>query len=166
MKLKPNETYIYYDFPIIFSAFDKDGNIFMCLFAEETDSHLKYLCVQISRTTLTELECNHQDIRSVFSRPQKVFSLLLNAKSEESAEAVETAEDITPFLPAADLFIGNSREEISQSVKFVLPYFINIANYSFINTLPDYAVEVVDIDPCSQGSYVFSGDFQWLTMAA
>jgi hypothetical protein len=112
MRLKLNETYIYYDLPIIFSALDEDGNTFICLLAEETDSHLRYICVQISQTTLMELEHNRQDIRSLFTSHRRVFSLLLNAESEEPVEAVETMEDITPFLPEKDLFIGTDWEPI------------------------------------------------------
>ncbi|MDR1286538.1 MAG: hypothetical protein LBK08_02920 [Treponema sp.] len=167
MRLKVNETYIYYDFPIIFSALDEGGNAFICLFAEETDLHLKYICVQISQTTLMELEHNWRDIRSLFVHPEKVFNLLLNAKSEEPVDVVETSEDITPFLPEEDLFIGKSREEeVSQSVKFVLPSFMNNANYSFTSIPPDYAVEVMAVSPYSQNSDIFLGDFQCLTIAA
>jgi hypothetical protein len=125
MRLKPNETYIYYDFPILFSALDKDGNIFICLFAQETNSHIRYICVPVSPSTFMELEHNRRDIRSLFIYPEKLFNLLLSAESEELVEAVETQEDITPFLPEEDLFIGKSQEkESSQSVKFVLPRFI------------------------------------------
>jgi hypothetical protein len=134
MRLKLNETYIYYDFPIIFSALDEGGNTFICLFAEETAAHLRYICVPISSTTLMELEHNQRDIMSLFVHPKKVFNLLLNAESEEPMEVVETLEDITPFLPEKDLFIGKFQEEITQSVKFVLPQSMNSVNYSFIST--------------------------------
>jgi hypothetical protein len=72
-----------------------------------------------------ELEYNQRDIRSVFIHPEKVFNLFLNDKSEEPVEVVETSEDITPFLPEEDLFIGKSQEEISQSVRFDLPHLVN-----------------------------------------
>jgi hypothetical protein len=116
MKLKLNETYIYYDFPILFSALDEGGNAFICLFAEETDSHLRYICVQISQSAFMELEHNQRDIRSLFVHSEKVFNLFLNAESEEPVEVVETQEDITPFIPEKDLFIGKIQEEIAQSV--------------------------------------------------
>jgi hypothetical protein len=133
MRLKPNETYIYYDFPILFSAFDEDGNIFICLFAKETNSHIRYICVPVSQSTFTELEHNQRDIKSLFVYPEKLFNLLLNIESEDPMEAVETQEDITPFLPEEDLFIGKSREEeSSQSVKFVLPRFADSVNYSSV----------------------------------
>jgi hypothetical protein len=115
MRLKLNETYIYYDFPILFSALDEGGNVFICLFAEETDSHLRYICVPISQSIFMELEHNQRDIRSLFIQPPKVFNLLLNAESEEPVEVVETQDDITPFLPEKDLFIGKFPEEIAQS---------------------------------------------------
>jgi hypothetical protein len=114
MRLKLNETYIYYDFPILFSAFDEGGNEFICLFAEETDSYLRYICVPVSQSTFIELEHNQRDIRSLFIRPEKVFNLLLNAESEEPVEVVETQDDITPFIPEKGLFIGKSQEGIAQ----------------------------------------------------
>jgi hypothetical protein len=83
----------------------------MCLFSEETDSHLRYLCVSISQTILRELEYNKRDIRSIFVNPEKVFNLLLNAQSEEPVEAVEISEDITPFLPEENLFVGESQSK-------------------------------------------------------
>jgi hypothetical protein len=122
MKLKLNETYIYYDFPIIFSALDEGGAIFICLFAEETDLYLKYICAPVSRAVLTELKHNQRDIRSIFVNPEKVFNFLLNAQSEEPVEAVETTEDITPFLPEEDLFIGESQEEIHQQAQLLSLY--------------------------------------------
>jgi hypothetical protein len=116
MRLKLNETYIYYDFPILFSALDEGGNAFICLFAEETDSHLRYICVPISQSTFMELEHNQRDIRSLFIHPEKVINLLLNAESEEPVEVIETQEDITPFIPEKDLFIGKIQKELVQSV--------------------------------------------------
>jgi hypothetical protein len=113
MKLKLDKTYIHYDFPVIFSALNEDNNIFMCLFSEETDSHLRYLCVPISQTVLTELEYNKRDIRSIFVNPKKVFNLLLNAQSEEPMDTVEISEDITSFLPEKGLFIGEPQGEYS-----------------------------------------------------
>jgi hypothetical protein len=166
MRLKLNETYTYYDFPIIFSALDEGGNTFICLFAEETASHLRYICVQISQTTLMELEHNQRDTRSLFAHPKKVFNLLLNSESEEPVEVVETSEDITPFLPEKDLFIGKSQEEIAQSVKFVLPQFINGASYNFINISPDYTTDVMVVAPIQDTYNIFLEDFQCLTIAA
>jgi hypothetical protein len=116
MRLKVNETYIYYDFPILFSALDEGGNTFICLFAEETDSHLRYICVSISQSAFMELEHNQRDIRSLFVHPKKVFNLFLNAESEEPLEIVETQDDITLFLPEKDLFIGEFQEGIDQPV--------------------------------------------------
>jgi hypothetical protein len=99
MKLKIKDVYIYYDFPIIFSAGNEEGDTFICLFAEETDSHLRYICVKIPQATLFELENNQMDMRAVFENSGKVFNLLLNAQSEESIEVFEALEDITSFLP-------------------------------------------------------------------
>jgi hypothetical protein len=102
MKIKLNEIYIYYDFPILFTALDESDNTFICLFAEETDSHLRYICVPLSQSAFMELERNDYDmnyIRSIFANSTKVFNLMLNAESEEPVEIIEIQEDITPFLP-------------------------------------------------------------------
>jgi hypothetical protein len=110
MKLKTKDVYIYYDFPILFSALNEEGDTFICLFAEETDSHLRYICVKVPPVTLFELENNQKDTRTVFENSEKVFTLLLNAQSEEPVEISETGEDITPFLPDEGLFIGKFQE--------------------------------------------------------
>jgi hypothetical protein len=39
MKLKTNTVYIYYDFPIIFSATNEKGDVFIGLFADEKIRH-------------------------------------------------------------------------------------------------------------------------------
>jgi hypothetical protein len=105
MRLKPKETFIYYDFPILFSASDENGNTFICLFAEETMSNLRYICTPIS--PLTDLKSGHDelDIRTIFGDSEKVFNLLLNSETE-FMEAIETQEDITPFLPTEQLSIS------------------------------------------------------------
>jgi hypothetical protein len=110
MKLKVKDVYEYYDLPIIFSASDEEGNIFICMFVDETDVHLRYLCVKVSPTVLLELENNQKDLRAIFEHSEKVFDLLLNAQSEESVEIFETLEDIARFLPDKGLFIGKSRK--------------------------------------------------------
>jgi hypothetical protein len=166
MKLKINETYIYYDFPVLFSALDEGGGTFICLFAEETDSHLRYICVPVSQSAFMELEHNRRDIRPLFTRPEKVFNLLVNAESEEPVEAVETREDITPFLPEEGLYIGKFKEEdISQSLKFDLPQFMNSANYNSISMPFDYAADVMDFNSYTYSEYILE-DFQWLITAA
>jgi hypothetical protein len=157
------DVYVYYDFPIIFSAVNKEGDIFICLFAEEADSHLRYICVKVSPVILFELENNQKDVRMVFEHSERVFSILLNAQSEEPIEVSGELEDITPFLPDEGLFIGESHEEISQLVKFNISLLMNSVNCNFISTPPDY---VVDISPYSKGNDIFSGDFSWLTAAA
>jgi hypothetical protein len=127
MRLKTKTVYIYYDFPIIFSATNEENDIFICLFADETDSHLKYLCKQVSFAIFMDLEGNKKDIRSIFEQPGKLYSLCLNAQSEEPIEAVETSEDSTPFLPEKDLFIGKTPEP------FAIPSLTNSTNYSSIS---------------------------------
>jgi hypothetical protein len=105
MKLKVNEIYIYYDFPIVFSALDESGNDFLCNYVETTSSHLRYICVPVSPSTLVALEQNKQDLRSLYSDSEKVYNLLLNNESEEFMEVSETKEDITPFLPEKDFYL-------------------------------------------------------------
>jgi len=118
MKLKTGTIYIYYDFPIIFSATNEEGNIFICLFAEETDSHLRYFCRVVSVSTLFDLENDRKDIRSVFESPGKQFCICLNSQSEEPIEAIETTDDITPFLPEKDFFIGGHESRTHQTMKY------------------------------------------------
>jgi len=117
MKLKTGTIYFYNDYPIIFSATNAEGNIFICLFADESNSHLRYFCRVISTSTLFDLESNRKDIRSIFENPGKLYSLCLNAQSEEPIEAIETTEDITPFLPEKDFFIGGQEKAILQTMK-------------------------------------------------
>jgi len=117
MKLKTETVYIYYDFPIIFSATNEGGGIFICLFADEEDTYLRYFCREVSASILADLENNQKDIRSIFETPGKLYSLCLNAHSEEPVEAVETTEDITPFLPEKDFFIGVHENRTPQTTK-------------------------------------------------
>jgi hypothetical protein len=98
MKLKLNEILVYYDFPILFSATDESDNNFICSFVEETTSHIRYICTNISKSELKELENNVIDIRPIFINSDKIFNLLLNSESQEIMEVVETKEDITQFL--------------------------------------------------------------------
>ena len=118
MKLKTRTIYINYDFPIVFSATNDKGNYFVCLFSEEADTHLRYFCREVSSFILAALEDNRKDIRSIFECPGKLYSLCLNAQSEEPVEAVETTEDITPFLPENDLFIGIHERITPQTIKY------------------------------------------------
>ena len=117
MKLKTGTIYVYYDFQIIFSATNESGSVFICLFADEEGSHLRYLCREISTSILVDLENNQKDIRSIFENPGKLYNLCLNDQSEEPIDAVETAENITPFLPEKDFFIGNQESRTPQKMK-------------------------------------------------
>ena len=123
MKLNARNIYIHYDFPIVFSATNEKGNVFICLFADETDSHLKYFCREISASLLMDLEDNRKDMRSVFENPGKLYSFYLNAQSEEPVEAVETSEDITSLLPEKDFFIGKRKNKISQTPNMIIPEY-------------------------------------------
>jgi len=123
MKLKTGTIYIHYDFPIIFSAANEEGNLFICLYAEEADSGLRYLCREVSSSLLADLENNRKDIRSIFEKPGKLYSLSLNAQSEEPIEVVETTEDITSILPERDFYIGNRESNVSKP--------IDIPSYSY-----------------------------------
>ena len=116
MKLKTRTIYINYDFPIVFSATNEKGNYFVCLFADETDTYLRYFCMEVSSFVLADLEDNQRDIRSIFENHGKLYSLCLNAQSE--GIAVETTEDITPFLPEKDLFIGTNERITPISIKY------------------------------------------------
>ena len=120
MKLKTGTIYIHYDFPIIFSATNEEGNIFICLFANEKNSGIKYFCKEVSSSLLADLENNRKDIRTIFEKPEKLYSISLNAQSEEPIEAVETTEDITAILPEKDLFIGNRESGTSKPIDIPL----------------------------------------------
>jgi hypothetical protein len=168
MKLKTRTVYIYYDFPIIFSATDEKGNFFICFFSDELDSNLKYFCKEISFPVLMDLEDNRKDIRSIFENPGKLYCLGLNAQSEEPIEAVETFEDITPFLPEKDLFIGVYKSETPQTIVISnQSHFIEF-NFSLDNSLFDYYIEspIPRFQINSNDEASFSGDFEWLTEAA
>jgi hypothetical protein len=167
MKLKIKAVYIYYDFPIIFSASNEEGGIFICLFAEETGSHLRYICVEVSPTILFELENNQKDVRTIFENSGKVFNLLLNAQSEEPVEISETLDDITTFLPDEGLFIGNSQEiESVTTVRIsILPVTDN-TDYISIKIQSDYQAEAIIFTSYSKDNDIFFEDPQWLTMAA
>jgi hypothetical protein len=117
MKLKLKNIYIHYDYPIIFSATNEDGNTLICLFVNEEESHLKYICKDVSSSIIADLEDNRKDIRSVFKSPGKLYSFILNAQSEEPINAIETTEDITSFLPEEDFFIGVHTKGITQTMK-------------------------------------------------
>jgi len=118
MKLKTRTIYINYDFPIVFSAINEKGNYFICLFTGEYDTYLKYYCKEVSSFILADLEDNRKDIRSIFDNPGKIYCLCLNANSDEPIEALEINEDITPFLPEKDLFIGNYGRITPQTIKY------------------------------------------------
>jgi hypothetical protein len=169
MKLKTRTVYIYYDFPIIFSATNEEGNIFICFFADESDSCLKYFCKEISYSILTDLENNRKDIRSIFENPGKLYSFNLNAQSEEPVEAVETSEAITQFLPEKDLFIGGAyKSETPQTIVISNQSHLIEFNFNFDNSLSDYYIESpmprFQVNINDEAS--FSGDFEWLIEAA
>jgi len=117
MKLKTGTIYIYYDFPIIFSATNESGSIFIYLFANGENSHLRYFCREISASILKDLENNQKDIRSIFESPGVRYNLCLNEQSEEPIEVKETIEDITPFLPEKDFFIGSQESRAPLKMK-------------------------------------------------
>jgi hypothetical protein len=123
MKLKAEKIYIYYDVPIVFSASNRENDdIFICLFADETDASIKYHCAPVSRDILGELERNEKDVRSVFESPGKKYSVLVNANSRDNLEAIEFAEDVTPFLPEDGLFIGGLESEAVQEIPVSVPW--------------------------------------------
>jgi hypothetical protein len=164
MKLKTRTVYVYYDFPIIFSATDEEGDIFICLFADETDSYFKYFCREVSFSLLKDLECNKRDIRSIFESPGKLYTLCLNAQSEEPVEAVETSEDITSLLPEKGFFIGIHESKTPQITVLTIP--AHLIGVNFNGVLPDYCAESPEYQYQAGTEAVFSGDFQWLTEAA
>jgi len=131
MKLKTGTVYAYYDFPIVFSATSEEGNVFVCLIAEETDSYLRYLCKEVSSSALVDLENNRRDIRSIFETPEKLYSLCLNASSEDLVEIVETSEDISPFLPEEGFFIGSRKNSTPQGITMPIPSHSTEYNYDF-----------------------------------
>ena len=118
MKLKTRTIYLYHDFPIVFSATNEKGNYFICLFANETDTNLRYFCKEISSFVLASLEDNLKDVRSIFESPGKLYSFYLDAQSEEAVSTVEFTEDITPFLPEKDLFIGVHERITPLTIKY------------------------------------------------
>jgi hypothetical protein len=108
MKLRKKDIYDYYDIPLLYSAVDEKNNIFICLYADESETAIRYICTQVSSATLKQLEHNDKDIRALFEIPEFkiLYTVYLNNESEKSAEAIETTEDITRFLPDQGLFIG------------------------------------------------------------
>jgi hypothetical protein len=167
MKLAIKDVYIYYDFPIVFSAGNEEGDTFICLFAEETDSNLRYICVKVSPTTLFELENNQKDIRTVFEHSERVFSLLLNAQSEEPVEVSEELKDVASFLPDEGLFIGKSQEiDAVPAISIPISPITDNIDYMSIKIQSDYHAEVIIFTSYSRNRDIFSGDAQWLTVAA
>jgi hypothetical protein len=167
MKLKTEKIYIYYDIPLVFSASSvESGDIFICLFADETGPYIKYLGAPVSKETLGELECNEKDVRSIFESPGKKYSILLPDRPDETLEAVESSEDITPYLPEEGLFIGTQESEVSQ-VTISVPSDMTSVKYDKIDSdLSNY-----DYEPPQSGYHVYSeflflGDIQCLTEAA
>lgn len=131
MKLKTGTIYVYYDFPIVFSAKNEEGDIFVCLFADETDTHLRYFCREVSFSVLAALESNRMDVRSVFESYGKLYALCLNAQSEERVEAVETFEDIAPFLPEKGFFLGGGEGKMPQAIHFPIRHQSPEITYDF-----------------------------------
>jgi hypothetical protein len=167
MKLKIKAVYIYYDFPIIFSAGNEEGDTFICLFAEETDANLRYICVKVSPTIIFELENNQKDMRMVFEHSERVYNLLLNAQSEEPVEISEALENITSFLPDEGLFIGKSQEiETVPTVHILIHPIMDNTDYISIKIQSDYQAEAILFTSYSKDKDIFSGDPQWLTEAA
>jgi hypothetical protein len=131
MKIKIDEIYIYYDFPVIFSALDEEKNTFICLFIEEIDSRLKYICTKVSNITFMKLKNNKRDIRSIFKRSRKIYSFLLDGKSKEPMKITRTTENINRFITDKSLFIGEekivsvkNKFETSWGILEPLHYFI------------------------------------------
>jgi hypothetical protein len=109
--IKIKEIYLYYDFPIIFFAVNETGDTFICLFAEEKTTNLRYICTKIDPEIIPELENNTIDIRTVFKNSTKFFNLLLNSQSKEPIKISETFESIISFLPEDKIYIGDLENE-------------------------------------------------------
>jgi len=135
MKLKTKTIYIYYDYPIIFSATNEFGKVFICLFADETASCLRYICSEVSVSLLENIENNKIDIRSVFEKTEKIYSLIINAQSEESIEAIEINEDISHILPEKDFFIGSQEGISNQTINNIYPD-IPVTHFAVASPLP------------------------------
>ena len=166
MKLKTKNIYIYYDFPIVFSASDEEGKVFICLFTEEINFNLRYLCVEISKSNLIGLENNQVDVRSIFKESKKFFIININSQSEEPVDAIETSEDIAAFLPDEGLFIGNEENKTLQTIPF--QSIVIEANSIFNNSSLSYYTEslITQFDFDYSYDTDFSGDYQCLMEAA
>jgi hypothetical protein len=70
-----------------------------------------------------------------------LYSFCLNAQSEEPIEVIETSDDITPFLPEKDFFIGNYKDKKVQTTDKSIPSASTEYNYDFNKTSQDYCAE-------------------------
>lgn len=63
------ETLVFYDRPLVFTARDQVGAVFVCLLVEEGQVE-RYLCVPVSRERLAKLLDGRLDLREVFVSPE------------------------------------------------------------------------------------------------
>lgn len=167
MKLKPETVFIFYDFPIVFSAKNETGSIFICLFADETNTGLKYLCREVSFFTFADLVAGRQDIRSIFEKPTKTYSFCPTVfqSADSQIEVFETTEDISPFLPDSGFYIGAGEDRIKTEV--IIPVF----SYSIGADASNKSLSIYYSGTwwlsffAETASNVFSGDYQCLTEA-
>ena len=117
------EVIDYNDFPLLYTAKDPIGGLYLCLATEEVDNLPQYTAVAISQPRLQSLQNAQIDLRSVFEKPElggwfKVGYLEQDALTIEPMLGTVALPEA--FLPKTGAFLrqrGLLRAETLESVK-------------------------------------------------
>ncbi len=100
--LELRSVYLYYDAPVLFSARNRSGTLFIVVWADKTDRDEMWLFCPISQRRLKALEQQQLDVRSAFMDPEDGFvglmRLGIRAKSTQF-EFVSPSELDPDLLP-------------------------------------------------------------------
>ncbi len=86
--LTVGDIIMYYDYPLIFLATDKDLNNYICSWWREVGEEpgtlgLEYLCVKVSPEALLEYVSNQKDLRDTYNETSKENFHLADTRNED-----------------------------------------------------------------------------------
>jgi len=95
------ECFIYYDAPLLFSAKDKNSNLFIALFVDYPD---RYFFLPVSENKLQEFKDKKHDILSMFTNSEYFYDVNFGISGNPIKITIDDI-DKNEFLPEAGLFL-------------------------------------------------------------
>lgn len=119
--LTPKDILVYYDGPELFVGTDQVGARYICLLAESTDTHERYLCVPISAERLSNFVVGRVDLLDIFKEPEtrEIYTAVVtdSTATEVHMEAISPAVVSAEWLPEKGFFFEKENlptEEVVQ----------------------------------------------------